>query len=262
MSKDISKILTKGSVKQRVILLANEIGERGYGGKGNLSDKELDELHNSFKTNEEIRLYNKFKKQEGLIRNVIGALGQIQNAYLERIAVFTGFVMLNYSYQETEEIINVVLSNIEDKNVKKKVLKVLTKQKLLYSQKIEIKDKDFISIKEEEEEGISYMMRIVRDQAKEILIQYKTILKAVRDSIEETGFKVKAYIKHIDNSETLVKNAGGKFLDKEFPEFKKLTINYCMAGGSSRSVNILLYPDYDKINIDEKLYKQYREKLI
>jgi len=262
MSKDISKILSKGSVKQRVILLANEIGERGYGGKGNLSDKELDELHNSFKTNEEIKLYNKFKKQEGLIRNVIGALGQIQNAYLERIAVFNGFVMLSHSYDEMEDILNAVLSNIEDKNTKGKILKVLTKQHILYNE-IEIKDKNLISIKEKEEErGVGYMMRIVRDQAEEILIQYKTILKAVRDSIEETGFKVKAYIKHINNSETLVKNAGGEFIHNEFPEFKEIAINYYMAGGSSRSVNILLYPDYDKINVDEKLYKQYREKLI
>ena len=88
------------------------------------------------------------------------------------------------------------------------------------------------------------MMRIVIDQAEEILILYKTILKAVRDSIEETGFKVKAYIKHIDNSEALVKSSLSGQIVTPPMSVKKLVLRY------------------EDVNVDEKLYKDYRNKLI
>lgn len=254
MSKNISKILTKGTAKQRVILLANEIGERGYGGKGNLSDKELDELMDSFKTPEENKIYKKFKRQEELMRNVIGALGQIQNAFLERKSRLDGYVLLLYSYEEMEYVLNSLLTSLnvdplynKDKKLEKKILKTLVKEKLLYGtiEVEEVENKNFISIKtEKKEQSLDTMMRIVIDQAEEILILYKTILKAVRDSIEETGFKVKAYIKHIDNSEAIVKSSLSSQIVTPPMKVENLVLRY------------------EDVNVDDILYKVYREKLI
>jgi len=245
MIKNISKILTKGSAKQRVILLANEIGERGYSGKSNLTDKELDELMDSFKSPDENKIYEKFRRQEELIRNVIGALGQIQNAFLERKSSLDGYIYLKFAYGDVEDILNSLLDTVREdphytKRLEKKLLKVLKNRNLMFST-IEVEDNNNILINSGgEERGLDIMIETITNQAIDILIQYKTMLKAVRDSIKETGFKVEAYIKHIDNSEDLIK---GRLKNKTL-----------------KISNIDL--KYDEVNIDENLYKSYREQLI
>jgi hypothetical protein len=60
--KDISKILTKGTAKQRLLLIAEDVARGRYSKDKILTDHEFNQISDSFKTPNEIKLWNKWKR--------------------------------------------------------------------------------------------------------------------------------------------------------------------------------------------------------
>ncbi len=58
--KDIGKLLTTGTAKQRLLLIAEDRARVTYGEERILTDSDFNKLLDSFKKPNEIKLYNQF----------------------------------------------------------------------------------------------------------------------------------------------------------------------------------------------------------
>lgn len=269
MAKDISKILAKGSPRQRIILLATDIAEKNLGGKGLLTDSELKALSDTFKTHNEIVLYNKFRKMEPLVRNAIAMLYQYKNAYREQFAYISGYTLHWESLEDIKELVNEILYKIKDKKLKEEVLKTVKGKRFIVGKIIESKrDKGFIDIDTTLKDiNIEGLLKGHRAKAEKILVDFKTLLKATRDAIEEEGFTVKPYIDICDNVEEELRDLGSSGIP--LPKYSKTaSAKVLKEAGNITNINALkesfsrywVYPDYDEIEIDEKRYKEFRNE--
>jgi hypothetical protein len=84
--KDIGKILTTGSPKQRILLIAEDIARSKYFQEKLLTDSDFNQLSNSFKKPNEIKLWNEFRKLDETVTN---AIVNLQGKMFE--------VLMNYS---------------------------------------------------------------------------------------------------------------------------------------------------------------------
>lgn len=279
MTKDISKILSKGTPRQRIILLATDIAEKNLGGKGLLTPSEIKTLSDTFKTQNEIALYNKFRKMEPLVRNSIAMLYQYKNAYREQIAFINGYTLYWDSLGEIRELINDILHKIKDKKLRNEILKTAIGKKFLLVEFTESKrDKGFIDLDTTSSKGMDYanlngfegLIKAHKSKAEGILVDFKTLLKATRDAIEEVGFNVKPYIEICNKAEEELRKLGGSE-SVALPKYSKSALKKLFEEKEfPTNMNLLekdfgkywVYPEYDEIEIDEKKYKEFLEMQI
>jgi hypothetical protein len=283
---DISKILAKGSAKQRALLYFNNIGEKNRQpgdnlertGKGFLTEAEERQLFESFKTSAEITLYNRYNELLKSIYHKTTALAAMLFQYRESIASLTGYCLLYHGYTDFADTLSGLYFAMETPEEKKKVLNFLKNHKrYLWAEIGPAKDPDTdgISIlpgwdvpktKKYMDPLIPRKTPQIRDvleayskRAKKQLGECKATLKAVKDIIEETGFKVKEQIEGLDRIENDLKE------DKApLPKFsrKKTEISGYLAEDNPKQKQRMeemfgpnwLFPEYDAIEIDEALY--------
>jgi hypothetical protein len=284
---DISKILAKGSAKQRALLYFNNIGEKnrqpGTGkdieraGKGFLTEAEEHQLHASFKTDADIRLYNRYNKLLKTIYNKTTALAAMLFQYRETIASLTGYCLLYHGYTEFADTLSGLYFEMKTPEEKKKVLTYLEKHKRYLWAEIgpgEDPDTDGIRLlpgydlpkgKDRKAAKIPRQTPKIRDvveayskRAKKQLGENKAVVKALRDMIAETGFKVEEQIDGIDRIDNDLKE------DKApLPKFsREKTEAGLLTGDDMKKKKQLeeifgpnwLFPEYDAVEMDEELY--------
>jgi len=277
---DISKILAKGTAKQRALLYFNNIGEKNRppgGGKGFLTEAEEKQLHASFKTDADINLYNRYNNLLKTIYNKINALTTILFKYRETIASLTGYCLLYHGYTEFADTLSGLYFTIKTPEEKKKVLAYLEKHKRYLWAEIgpgEDPDADGIRLlpgydlptrKNKKAPKTPRQLPKIRDiveayskRARMQLGENKAVVKALRDIIAETGFKVKGQIDQIDGIDNDLKE------DKApLPKFsRKITEAGLLTGDDLKKRGQLeaifspnwLFPEYDAVEMDEALY--------
>ena len=122
IKKNISRILEKGSAKQRMILLANHIAETATDKPGFLSDSEFTALVESFKTPAEIKLYRRYKEANTALQALLPYLSQLRLLYNTEIARIEGLCLLDFTYREIEDLISFTLYTIKDEKQKAELL--------------------------------------------------------------------------------------------------------------------------------------------
>jgi len=284
---DISKILAKGSAKQRALIYFNNIGEKnrqpGTGkdieraGKGFLTEAEERQLHASFKTDAEINLYNRYNKLLKAIYQKTTALAAMLFQYRESIASLTGYCLLYHGYTEFADTLSGLYFETKTPEEKKKVLTYLEKHKLyLWAEIGPGKDPDTDGIrllpgydlpkgKDWKAPKIPRQTPKIRDvveayskRAKGDMANCKAVLKALRDMIAETGFKVEEQIDGLDRIDKDLKE------DKApLPKFsRQKTEAGLLTGDDLKRKKQLeeifgpnwLFPEYDEVEMDEELY--------
>lgn len=272
MIKNISKILSKGSAKQRIILVATDIAEKNLGNSGLLSETELKELIDTFNTPAEIRLYNKFRRTEELIRNALHILYQYKNIYREYIARIEGYCITWEVYNEIKEIINDLLFKVEDKKLRGDIVKELVNKNLLFAKFTKDKTQEgFVNIDtgkpniKEVEGGLEGLLAINKEKAVNTIMEFKTLLKAIKDAVEENDFQVKPYINLYETAEAEIKDLEPslvKYSKKKFTKKMEILGIEHDAKLLKISEKYFVFPDYEEIEIDEAKYKKIRESLI
>ena len=214
--KDIGKILTTGSPKQRILLIAEDIARGKYFQEKLLTDSDFNQLSNSFKKPNEIKLWNEFRKLDDTVTNAIvnlqGGLFEVKMNYSN----LRGYILLWNSIENAELLVNSVLHEIKDPQERKRIAEDGAKGIDLLFSKTEPDKEGYIEIKVDfesdsyfdengkligykdkprktKEYSLWYVMNNVKREATTSAIKWLSWEKALQDYIEEQGFNIKTY---------------------------------------------------------------------
>ena len=205
--KDISKILTTGSLKQKLLLVAEQRARHTYGKELILTDHEYNQLSDSFKKSNEIKLWNEWNKHAvkvvGAISNLQGLMFEVQVNYSN----LRGYILVWNSIENAELLVNSVLHEIKDPKERKRIAESGAKEVDLLFSKTAPDEEGYIDIKIDfekqtykgkeseitKEYSLLYVMNNVKEEATASAIRFISWRQAILDYMEENNFNIKTY---------------------------------------------------------------------
>jgi hypothetical protein len=214
--KDISKILTTGSLKQKLLLVHEQRARATYGKELILTDHEYNQLSDSFKKSNEIKLWNKWNRHAvnitQSISNLQGVMFEVQVNYSN----LRGYILVWNSIENAELLVNSVLHEIKDPTERKRIAEVGAKGVDLLFSKTTLDKEGYIDIKvdfnkdiykdkngkktsfkdkprKSKEYSLLYVMNNVKQEATNSAIKFLSWNQAILDYMDEEGFNVKTY---------------------------------------------------------------------
>lgn len=214
--KDIGKLLTTGTTKQRLLIIAEDNARAIYGKERLLTDSDFNQLSNSFNKTNEIKLWNEFRRYSSAVNNGIMHLQGLKFEVLMHYSNLRGYILVWNSIENTELLANSVLHEIKEPKERKRIAENGAKGiNLLFSKTepdqegyIEIKvDFEKDSYKDENGERIGfkdkprktkeyslwYVMNNVKKEAETAVIKYLSWEAGILEFMEDKGFNVKTY---------------------------------------------------------------------
>jgi len=218
--KNIDKVLTSGSPKQRLLLIAEERARGKYFQKKLLTEKEFRQLNESFKSPKEIDLWNEFKELDDTVTNAIVNLQGKMFEVLMNYSNLRGYILVWNSIENAEMLVNSVLHEIKDPKERKRIAEDGAKGIDLLFSKTEPDQEGYIEIKVDfesdsysdengkpigykdkprktKEYSLWYVMNNVKKEVETSVIKYLSWERATLDFMEERGFNVKTYKEQI-----------------------------------------------------------------
>ena len=210
--KDISKILTSGTPKQRLQIAMEHIARIQFGREGLITDHEANQLSNSFKTPTEIKLWNRSLKFDRAMSNGLMNLQGLKYETLMHISNLRGYILVWNTLEEAETLTNHILHEIKNKEERIKIASNSSNiSKFLFTE-IETDKEGYLNInidfekedyKDKETKtnrfSLWHVMNNVRTQVITSAIRYISWSKAIEDFMEEEGFNIKMYKEIIKN---------------------------------------------------------------
>lgn len=276
--KDIGKLLTTGTAKQRLLLIAEDRARVTYGEERILTDSDFNKLLDSFKKPNEIKLYNQFLGYGKAVNNSLLNLQGLKYEVIKHYSDLRGYILLLNSYENSELLVNSILNEIKDPVERERLAKIgVTGSSFLFSQAV-IDKEGFIDIQTSferetwiDENGkrlkkpivsnthsLWEVMNNVKRKAEFTASRYLSWEKALTDFIEDKGFNVKTYKDKIELLSTEIwapiihwaKYYGENNTGLSKPRVDKLISKYKIA------------PERDLYEIDEAEYKFFRAEII
>lgn len=222
--KDIGKILTTGSPKQRLLLLAEDNARAKYSQERLLTDHEINQLSESFKKPNEIQLWNKWLKVDRVVSTAIMNLQGLKFEVLMHYSNLRGYILVWETIQEAEVLSNHILHEIKDQEERIKISSQAGKLGRFLFTDIQTDKEGYLDINIDfekdtyrdengklvgvKEKGIKskkyslwYVMNNVKKEAIGSAIKFLSWREAILDYMEEEGFSIKTY-RDIINSMT------------------------------------------------------------
>jgi hypothetical protein len=197
----IEKTIAKMGPKQRALLFFNHITALNAGDKGLLSETESNRVFDSFKGEQEIKLYNKYRNIHIASSQFLSSLAQFRFMHMVAIERLDKYIIMLKNNIDTEDMFNIMIELMPDKKTKAKAQKIaksftdLSTVRHIKSAKhdeyIEIENKELIRFIEE-----------ARAEVDMTQLNLKTSIAAIRDYLSENNFNIKiflAYIKEVEN---------------------------------------------------------------
>lgn len=210
--KDISKILTSGTPKQRLQIAMENIARQKFGREGLITDHEAHQLSNSFKTPTEIKLWNRGLKFDRSMSNGLMNLQGLKYETLMHISNLRGYILVWNTLEEAETLTNHILHEVKNKGERIKIASESSKIAEFLFTEIETDKEGYLNInidfeKEDYKEkgtktnrySLWHVMNNVRTQVITSAIRYISWSKACEDFMEEEGFSIKMYKEIIKN---------------------------------------------------------------
>ena len=214
--KDIGKILTTGSPKQRLLLLAEDNARAKCSQERLLTDHEINQLSESFKKPNEIQLWNKWIKVDRVVSTAIMNLQGLKFEVLMHYSNLRGYILVWETIQEAEVLSNHILHEIKDQEERIKISSQAGKLgRFLFTdiqtdkegyldinidfEKDTYRDEDgkYTDIKEKriksKKHSLWYVMNNVKKEAIGSAIKFLSWREAILDYMEEEGFSIKTY---------------------------------------------------------------------
>jgi len=286
MNKNISKILSKGSPRQRIVLLTTDSFQEYLAisgikpdAKTILTDEEKQSLLNSFKTPPEIRLYNKYAKLNRDFPYFLMILKETQLNYNEAIAYLIGFTNTWQDYQYTEQTFNRILYEVKEKKLKNKILKIiLDESPFLYA---ELEKNTGGSVRlvtsiDKERIRLEGLIKAWSGKAENTLREAKSYIKAIRDYLTEEDFLIQAlkdilnyYEKGFREDKALIPKYSKRQMDEMLKSLKNDEQMFRKIVKTGHRIisdkeddffaKYYVFPDYDELEIDENAYNTMLE---
>jgi hypothetical protein len=275
--KDIGKILTTGTARQRLLLIAEDRARIIYGEERLLTEGDFNKLLGSFKKPNEIKLYNQFLGYTKAVNNAILNLQGLKYEVIKHYSDLRGYILLLNSYENSEILANSILNEIKDPVERDRLAKIgASGSSLLFSETIVDKE-GFIDIQTNHKKPIKdskgnpknkeilgnqltlwEVMNNVKHKAEATACKYLSWEKATLDFMEDKGFNVKTYKGKIEYLSTEIwspiihwaKYYGENNTGVSKPRVDRLLHKYKIA------------PDRDLYEIDEVEYKFFRDEII
>jgi hypothetical protein len=274
--KDIGKLLTTGSPKQRLLLIAEDIARGKYFQEKLLTDSDFNQLSNSFKKPNEIKLWNEWRRIDETVANAINNLQGVKFEVLMNYSNLRGYILVWNSIENTELLVNSVLHEIKDTKDRKRIAKDGAKGiDLLFSKTepdqegyIEIKvdfEKDSYKGKKYEEKpeptkeySLWYVMNNVKKEVENSVIKYLSWETALLDFMEAKGFNVKTYKENIKQMTTQVyspiigwaKYSGELNTGLPHPRLEEIIKKYAIC------------PNVGELKVDEDMYNWFKVNIL
>ena len=279
--KDIGKILTTGSPKQRMLLIAEDVARGKYFQEKLLTDSDFNQLSNSFKKPNEIKLWNEWRRIDETVANAINNLQGVKFEVLMNYSNLRGYILVWNSIENTELLVNSVLHEIKDPKERKRIAEDGAKGiDLLFSKTepdqegyIEIKvdfEKDsykdengkLIGYKEKpkktKEYSLWYVMNNVKKEVENSVIKYLSWETALLDFMEDKGFNVKTYKENIKQMTTQVyspiigwaKYSGELNTGLPNPRLEEIIKKYAIC------------PNVGDLKVDEAMYNWFKVNIL
>jgi hypothetical protein len=275
--KDIGKLLTTGTAKQRLLLIAEDRARVTYGEERILTDSDFNKLLDSFKKPNEIKLYNQFLGYTKAVNIGVLNLQGLKYEATRNYSDLRGYILLLNSYENSEILANSILNEIKDPVERERLAKIgASVNTLLFSQAVVDKE-GFIDIqtnvkkptkdskgnpknKEILENKLTLweVMNNVKRKAETSAIRYLSWEKALLDFMEDKGFNVKTYKDKIELLSTEIwapiihwaKYYGENNTGLSKPRVERLLTKYKIA------------PERDLYKIDGAEYSFFRKEII
>ena len=274
--KDIGKILTTGSPKQRLLLIAEDIARGKYFQEKLLTDSDFNQLSNSFKKPNEIKLWNEWRRIDGTVANAINNLQGVKFEVLMNYSNLRGYILVWNSIENTELLVNSVLHEIKDPKERKQIAENGAKGIDLLFSKTEPDQEGYIEIKVDFEEdsykgkkygekpeptkeySLWYVMNNVKKEVENSVIKYLSWETALLDFMEDKGFNVKTYKENIKQMTTQVyspiigwdKYSGELNTGLPHPRLEEIIKKYAIC------------PNVRELKVDEEMYNWFKVNIL
>lgn len=251
--KDISKILSSGSVKKKLLLVEENTARETYGKESILSEKEVDAIFDSLQGSSKAEaLYR--KNHESRI-SVFSGLQNLQGLKFQTLMHYSnlrGYILVWSTLEATELMVNSVLYEVS-KTKRKKLIKAFDSFLLFSDEKAD--PEGYLNIQVEE---FLKIIGNVREEVVTSMIKYKSWEKALIDYMKDREYNVKTYkdfIKTLSKEiyEPVIewgKYSGKLEYDLYQPRVEKLLQGY----------NIC--PNIEALEIDEEEYNSFRKEIL
>lgn len=288
--KDIGKILTTGSLRQRALLIAEEVARGKFFLDKLLTDNEFNQLSNSFRKPNEIKLYNEFLKIDETVTNGIvnlqGLLFEVKMHYSN----LRGYVLTWNTIENAEVLVNAILHEIKDVKERKRIAKEGAKDiDILFTKTIPDQegyidididfDKEYATWIDEEtgeeierEEAANYpnkkltkykskeytlwnVMNNVKGETERAVRKYLSWERAILDYMDENGFNVKTYkdkIKEMNDQVNTPIIGWSKYYGKNHAGLSHPALDRILK-------QFAICPNVEELNVDETEYRYYRK---
>jgi hypothetical protein len=269
--KDIGKILTTGTARQRLLIIAEDRARVIYGDERLLTDSDLNKLFDSFKKPNEIKLYNQFLGYSKAVNNALLNLQGLKYEVVKHYSDLRGYILLLNSYENSEILVNSVLNEIKDPGERERLAKIgVISSSLLFSKAV-VDEEGFIDIQTNYKREFSGefkkistdytlwgVMNNVKEKAEATACRYISWEKALLDFMDDKGYNVKTYKEKINGLSTEIwspiihwaKYYGENNTGLPHPNLERLLSKYKIA------------PDTDTYEIDEAEYQFFRKEII
>lgn len=275
--KNIGKILTTGSLKQRALLLAEDTARAKYFQEKLLTASDKKQLINSFNKPNELKIFREFRELDETVTNAIVNLQGLKFEVLMNYSNLRGYILVWNSVENTELLVNSVLHEIKDPKERKRIAEDGAKGIDLLFSKTEPDQEGYIEIKidfekdsYEDENGkligykekpkktkeysLWYVMNNVKKEVETSVIKYLSWESATLDFMEERGFNVKTYKEQIKQMTTQVyspiigwvKYSGELRTGLPHPRLEEIIKKYAVC------------PNVGEIKVDEVQYNWFR----
>lgn len=235
-TKTIEEMLNL-SPKPRILELFNHFASIETGGEAILSQEEVTRILSSLtlyrRTDRGLKLFNDIQLYFSKFKIAIGILYQAQYRYRESLNQIDRFQDLRDSYATTEELIQKIWRAVADPQLRNDLKNIITDQefKFVYPAYIEAEDTfKIINL----DNAIPEILEKSTAVTQTMLSQYKTIYKAIDDSMTEKGYTIRRFQELLANSYNNV--------------VSRTKLNTPQP----------LYPDFDNTPIDRDYYNKLR----
>lgn len=195
--KDIGKILTTGSAKQRILLIAEDIARGKYFQEKLLTDSDFNQLSNSFKKPNEIKLWNEFRKLDDTVSNAIVNLQGKKFEVLKNYSNLRGYILVWNTIENAELLVNSVLHEVKDVKERKRIAEAGEKGVNLLFSETELDTEGYIKVTVETSISKEYTFRSIMNNVKKetetSFIKYISWESATENYMDEKGFNIKTY---------------------------------------------------------------------
>lgn len=194
--KNIDKVLTSGSPKQRLLLIAEERARGKYFKERLLTEGEFNKLNESFRKPNEVKLWNEFRSLDETITNAIINLQGKMFEVLMNYSNLRGYILVWNTIENAELLVNSVLHEIKNQEERRRIAKAGATDVNILLVKTEPDQEGYIDINidpKEEKINLQYAMNNVKKEVETSVIRYLSWERATLDFMEERGFNVKTY---------------------------------------------------------------------